>query len=173
MVNLVRKGTFGWADFFEPVMDSITSGGDYYLLANDFPSYIEAQVSVTDKHRDTCVLMMSCLTAHPVIPSDAKPLAIPAFKISRQTGLQGIVEHMLLQPTLLQESSSKVVISPDWSPIRAQERVDETYKDTAKWTHMSIMSTAGSGFFSSDRTINEYAKEIWRTEPCHVPAPED
>ena len=44
VVNLVRKGTFGWADFFEPVMDSITSGGDYYLLANDFPSYIEAQV---------------------------------------------------------------------------------------------------------------------------------
>ena len=44
VVNLIRKGTFGWADFFEPVMDSITSGGDYYLLANDFPSYIEAQV---------------------------------------------------------------------------------------------------------------------------------
>lgn len=44
VVSLVRKGTFGWADFFEPVMDSITSGGDYYLLANDFPSYIEAQV---------------------------------------------------------------------------------------------------------------------------------
>ena len=44
VVSLIRKGTFGWADFFEPVMDSITSGGDYYLLANDFPSYIEAQV---------------------------------------------------------------------------------------------------------------------------------
>ena len=44
VVSLIRKGEFGWADFFEPVMDSITSGGDYYLLANDFPSYIEAQV---------------------------------------------------------------------------------------------------------------------------------
>ena len=44
VVSLVRNGTFGWADFFEPVMESITSGGDYYLLANDFPSYIEAQV---------------------------------------------------------------------------------------------------------------------------------
>ena len=68
MVNLVRKGTFGWADFFEPVMDSITSGGDYYLLANDFPSYIEAQVSVTEKLRDTCILVESCLTAHPSHP---------------------------------------------------------------------------------------------------------
>ena len=54
-----------------------------------------------------------------------------------------------------------------------QERVDETYKDSAKWTRMSIMSTAGSGFFSSDRTIDEYARDIWRTEPCHVPAPQD
>ena len=43
-MSLVRKGMFGWADFFEPIMESITSGGDYYLLANDFPSYIEAQV---------------------------------------------------------------------------------------------------------------------------------
>ncbi len=54
-----------------------------------------------------------------------------------------------------------------------QERVDETYKNSAKWTRMSIMSTAGSGFFSSDRTIDEYARDIWRTEPCHVPAPQD
>lgn len=44
VVSLIRMGTFGWADFFEPIVDSITSGGDYYLLANDFPSYIEAQV---------------------------------------------------------------------------------------------------------------------------------
>ncbi len=44
VVGLIRKGVFGWADFFEPLVDSVTSGGDYYLLANDFPSYIDAQV---------------------------------------------------------------------------------------------------------------------------------
>ena len=49
--------------------------------------------------------------------------------------------------------------------------MDETYKDSARWTRMSIMSTAGSGFFSSDRTIMEYARDIWKTQPCHVPAP--
>ena len=43
-MSLIRKGVFGWADFFEPLVDSVTTGGDYYLLANDFPSYIEAQV---------------------------------------------------------------------------------------------------------------------------------
>ena len=53
-------------------------------------------------------------------------------------------------------------------PPLLQEEVDRTYKDKAKWTKMSIMSTAGSGMFSSDRTISEYAKDIWHTEPCTV-----
>lgn len=53
-----------------------------------------------------------------------------------------------------------------------QEKIDETYKDRAAWTRMSIMSTAGSGMFSSDRTIREYAKDIWGVEPCKIPMPE-
>ena len=53
-----------------------------------------------------------------------------------------------------------------------QALVDDTYKDKAKWTKMSIMSTAGSGKFSSDRTIAEYAKDIWNVQPCIVPAPQ-
>ena len=44
VTDLIRNGEFGWDDFFEPMVTSITSGSDYYLLANDFPSYIEAQV---------------------------------------------------------------------------------------------------------------------------------
>lgn len=54
-----------------------------------------------------------------------------------------------------------------------QARVHEVYKDKARWTRMSIMSTAGSGKFSSDRTIKEYADDIWKVQPCPVPAPED
>ncbi len=54
--------------------------------------------------------------------------------------------------------------------VLLQARVDETYKNTAKWTEMSIMSTAGCGFFSSDRTIAEYARDIWHAAPCKVPA---
>lgn len=41
-----------------------------------------------------------------------------------------------------------------------QEAVDKTYRDKAAWTRMSIMSTAGSGFFSSDRCISQYAAEV-------------
>lgn len=47
VVNLVRSGYFGWEDYFGPIMDAITTGGDYYLVANDFPSYLEAQVCDT------------------------------------------------------------------------------------------------------------------------------
>jgi glucan phosphorylase len=36
------------------------------------------------------------------------------------------------------------------------------------WTRMSIMNTSGSHFFSSDRTIHEYAKDIWDITPSPV-----
>ncbi|GMH36665.1 hypothetical protein BSKO_04538 [Bryopsis sp. KO-2023] len=95
VMELIRNGTFGWADYFQPVLDSVTGSSDFYLLANDFPSYLEAQ-----------------------------------------------------------------------------ERIEKTYKDTDAWTKMSIMSTAGSGKFSSDRTIREYADEIWNIKPARVPSSE-
>lgn len=53
--------------------------------------------------------------------------------------------------------------------IEAQLRVDKMYADQKAWTRASIMSTATSGKFSSDRTINQYATEIWKIQPCKVP----
>ncbi|MEG0511337.1 MAG: glycogen/starch/alpha-glucan phosphorylase [Clostridia bacterium] len=44
----------------------------------------------------------------------------------------------------------------------ANRRVMEDYQNREKWLHMSIMNTAKSGFFSSDRTIAEYAERIWK-----------
>ncbi|WIA33199.1 hypothetical protein OEZ86_006345 [Tetradesmus obliquus] len=96
VVEMVRSGYFGWEDYFGPIMDAITTGGDYYLVANDFPGYLEAQA-----------------------------------------------------------------------------KVDELYKKPEVWDRMSIMMTAGSGKFSTDRTIHEYATEIWNVTPCVVPQPEN
>ncbi|MCM8814338.1 MAG: glycogen/starch/alpha-glucan phosphorylase [Candidatus Omnitrophica bacterium] len=45
----------------------------------------------------------------------------------------------------------------------AQERVAEEYRDPELWTRKSIINTAKSGYFSSDRTIAEYARDIWDT----------
>ena len=47
----------------------------------------------------------------------------------------------------------------------AQEEVDKAYKDKTKWAKMAIINTAKSGKFSSDRTILEYANEIWNLKP--------
>ncbi|CAL9123596.1 unnamed protein product [Musa textilis] len=55
------------------------------------------------------------------------------------------------------------------SYIEAQSSVDEAYKDRRRWLKMSILSTAGSGKFSSDRTISQYAKDIWDITACPVP----
>lgn len=54
------------------------------------------------------------------------------------------------------------------SYMDAQARVDEAYKDKKRWLKMSILSTAGSGKFSSDRTIAQYAKEIWNISKSPV-----
>ncbi len=52
------------------------------------------------------------------------------------------------------------------SYLDAQSRVDAAYKDVDKWNRSSILSTASSGKFSSDRTIREYAEQIWKVAPC-------
>lgn len=48
------------------------------------------------------------------------------------------------------------------SYLNAQREVDRAYLDTERWTRMSILNTAASGKFSSDRTILEYNRDIWK-----------
>jgi len=50
------------------------------------------------------------------------------------------------------------------SYVDAQQQVSKAYKDQQQWTRMSILNTAASGRFSSDRTIAEYNREIWKLE---------
>jgi len=47
------------------------------------------------------------------------------------------------------------------SYVAAQERVAETYIDKEKWGRMSLINTANAGIFSADRSVEEYAKDIW------------
>jgi len=46
-----------------------------------------------------------------------------------------------------------------------QERVGKAFLDQSAWTRMAILNIAKMGKFSSDRTIREYAQEIWRAKP--------
>ncbi len=50
----------------------------------------------------------------------------------------------------------------------AHQRLGQLYTDPEKWARMAILNIAGSGKFSSDRTIADYAREIWKVEPCPV-----
>jgi glycogen phosphorylase len=48
--------------------------------------------------------------------------------------------------------------------VAAQREVAAAYRDQERWTRMSILNTAASGKFSTDRTIAEYNREIWKLE---------
>ena len=49
------------------------------------------------------------------------------------------------------------------------QAVAPTWADQDQWTQMSILNTARSGFFSADRTVRDYNRHIWHTEPVPVP----
>jgi len=87
-VNMIRSGQFGDPNIFNEFVDSLIASRDYYLLGNDFASYMEVH-----------------------------------------------------------------------------KRVEETFKNKSKWAKMSILSTAGMGMFTSDRSIKEYAEKIWNVKP--------
>ncbi|MBI1754548.1 MAG: glycogen/starch/alpha-glucan phosphorylase [Acidobacteria bacterium] len=55
--------------------------------------------------------------------------------------------------------------------LEAQERVSATYADPAEWARKSILNVAGMGKFSIDRTVREYAREIWEAPFVPVPLP--
>jgi starch phosphorylase len=56
--------------------------------------------------------------------------------------------------------------------IDAQDLAGKAYQDPSKWAAMAIRNIAGSGKFSSDRTIGEYAREVWKLNSVAVPVSE-
>ncbi|KAJ7365581.1 hypothetical protein OS493_005696 [Desmophyllum pertusum] len=52
--------------------------------------------------------------------------------------------------------------------VKCQERVSEAFQDPEHWFTMAILNVASSGKFSSDRTIKQYADDIWKVKPLEV-----
>jgi len=66
-------------------------------------------------------------------------------------------------------SSDPFLLLADYrSYVECQEQVAKAYEDQDKWAKMAILNVARMGKFSSDRTIDEYAKEIWHAKACPI-----
>ena len=82
----------------------------------------------------------------------------------------------LFEPGLFDDVISSIKSKDDaWltahdftSYIAAQREVDKAYADQTYWTQMSILNTAASGLFSSDRTIGQYCDDIWHLTPLNT-----
>ena len=75
-----------------------------------------------------------------------------------------IVDHLLYDDTYR-------ILADFRSYIDCQNRVDEAYLDNQKWNRMALINIANMGKFSSDRTISEYAEDIWKVERIKVSIP--
>ena len=71
--------------------------------------------------------------------------------------------------TLLTNGDHYLHLADLTSFVQAHEQVDATYAKPDEWARRAVLNIARSGKFSSDRTIAEYAAEIWKAEPCPVP----
>jgi len=71
--------------------------------------------------------------------------------------------------TLLTNGDHYMHLADLASYLDADQRLCELYSDPQEWARKAILNVAGSGKFSSDRTIAEYAADIWKVEPCPVP----
>ena len=54
------------------------------------------------------------------------------------------------------------------SYVDAQQRASDAYQDQKQWQRMSIFNTAYSGKFSTDRTMEDYNRDIWKLEPIDL-----
>ena len=72
--------------------------------------------------------------------------------------------NSLLEPSGGSRADQYFILKDFRSYAAAQERVEEAYRDEARWAKMALLNVAKSGKFSSDRTIEEYVKDIWHLD---------
>jgi len=88
-----------------------------------------------------------------------------------RTGYFSPTQINLFEPLIenLTNGGDRYLLLADYTDyIACQQKVEELYHDQEAWTRKAILNVAQMGKFSSDRTINEYAKEIWQVAPVLV-----
>ena len=82
-----------------------------------------------------------------------------------------LLEPGLFEPilrTLLDNNDHYMLLADFRSYSEAQDRVDAAYRDRKRWNGMSLVNVARSGRFSSDRSVMEYARDIWHVSPVKL-----
>ena len=74
----------------------------------------------------------------------------------------------LLNTNVTEKADTYFILKDFDSYKETQQQVEEAYKDGARWAKMAMLNVANVGKFSSDRTIEEYAKEIWNLKKIKV-----
>ncbi len=75
--------------------------------------------------------------------------------------------YRALIDSLLWGGDHYLLLADFQSYVAAQARVDALFREPDAWARMAILNVAGMGWFSSDRTIAEYASRVWHVEPGH------
>ena len=99
--------------------------------------------------------------SHPLLKQVIDQIAGGAFSAGDQQLFRPIVDSLL--------NGDEYLVLPDFqSYVDCQEGVSHAYQDQEHWTRMSILNTARMGKFSSDRSIREYARDIWQVQPMKL-----
>ena len=107
----------------------------------------------------------------------------PRAILARKTELQRVLEairdgrfspqepsrYTAIYDVLVNWGDQYLLLADYASYIAAQERVDALYRAPDAWARKALRNVAGMGPFSSDRTIAEYARDIWRVGPLLLP----
>lgn len=103
---------------------------------------------------------------------DYDPAFLKALKAisSGEFGDREYLQELVNNVSDMSKGNDWFLVANDFASYRvAQAEADACYRDADEWTKRSILMAASSGFFSSDRTIDQYAREIWGVKATPAP----
>ncbi|HBJ78592.1 MULTISPECIES: glycogen/starch/alpha-glucan phosphorylase [Fusobacterium] len=84
------------------------------------------------------------------------------------TGIYSNIHRSLMENAPWQQADQYFVLEDFEAYRKAQKTINKEYRDRMGWAKKQLMNIANAGKFSSDRTIKEYADEIWHIEPAKL-----
>jgi starch phosphorylase len=77
-------------------------------------------------------------------------------------------ELAAIKRSLLEGGDPYLVLADFESYVKAQQKIDQWYRDKSLWAKKAILNTASVGKFTSDRSIEDYVSRVWHLEKCNI-----